>query len=220
MPFPREYTPRHRWVMTLAMWLVLAASLGVAAVISRAPTAAAVDLAGPHDVGEVRLDLPKGWTVRDQGIVFVRKRLVASEPPASASAQSARVVAVTVEADSDRFSTDVVEEAMLQHHVIEPRFYDPQFRMGPTTGLMMGGDRHVGLPRRGEAGGFAVAVAAIPGTSRLVRLEIESPRLGRGDLALLRRMADTIEFRTPVAGVATEASATRPGDAATTAPSK
>lgn len=198
MPFPREYTPRKRWIMTLAMWLVLAGTLGLAAMLSRAPADAALELSDRQAVGEVSISLPRGWELRDQSIVFVRKRTVAVEPD-SGPGGSSRFVAVTVEADSDRFPGDVVSEELMSRGVLDPRFVDPQFRMGPTTGVMLGGDRSLGALRRGDAGGIAVAVARIPGTSRLVRLEIQSGRLGRADVALMRRIADTIEFRPAVA---------------------
>ena len=100
-----------------------------------------------------------------------------------------------MEADSDRFPADVVSDELASRGVMDARFMDPQFPMGPVTGVMVGGDRAQGPLRRGDAGGIAVAVARIPGTSRLLRLEIHSGKLGRADVALLRRIADTIEIR-------------------------
>jgi hypothetical protein len=195
MPFPREYTPRRRWIMTLVMWGVLAGTLGLAAVISRSPASANVALGARHAVGEISVALPNDWAIRDQSIVFVRQRVSASEPQNPSSA--GRVVAVTVESDPGRFPADLVEEELASRGVFEWRHYDDRFPIGSARGVMAGG-MSLNATRRwrgGEASGFAVAIARLPSVARIVRIEMQSPQIGRSDVALMRRIAETVEVR-------------------------
>jgi hypothetical protein len=195
MPFPRDYTPRRRWIMTAVMWLIFAGTLGLAAVISRLPGDANVALStAPVEVGDVSAALPEGWTVEREDIVFVRKRAVAVEPvnQENAARGGGRRVAVTVESAGEEFVSDLIQSELAAKRAVPSR-HDNEFMIGPLRGEMMSGHR-VGFGRKSRSDGVAVAIARIPNTEKIVAIELQSRELKLSDIVLLRRIAANVQI--------------------------
>src|SRR5437588_671233 len=69
MPRPWEYSPTRRIAMQITMWLVFAATLGVAQIVSsHRARIERMDLDEPISVGDVRLRLPRDFEVTLQGV--------------------------------------------------------------------------------------------------------------------------------------------------------
>ncbi len=59
-----DYSPRQRLMLQVAMWLVLGATVGLAAMVTRYRTASSdVDLTEPATIGRFRVRLPANWTI-------------------------------------------------------------------------------------------------------------------------------------------------------------
>ena len=172
--------------MAACMWLILLATLGLAAVVTYWPAlsvaatgAGGVALGKRVTVGDVTVQLPSGWDVTDQSIVLVRSRVSASEPGGS----DGRTLVISVEGGEDRSIEKVVVEELSRRGVGTARYSSDPFRIGPLDGVMLGG---------------ALASAArLPGRDRIVRIDLLSRRLSRADVQLLRRVAATVEIRPP-----------------------
>jgi len=84
MARPTEYTPARRVAMQAALWGVLAASLGLAAIVdARLGSGSAMSLGTEEHRGQIRFKMPTGWAVsykagEDPRIVAVAEEL--SEP--------------------------------------------------------------------------------------------------------------------------------------------
>lgn len=185
--------------MTACMWLILLATLGLAAVVTHWPAlsvaatgAGGVALGERVTVGDVTVQLPAGWDVTDQSIVLVRSRVSASEPGGS----DGRTLIVSVEGGEDRFIDEVVVEELSRRGVGTARYSSNPFRIGPLDGVMLGGAR-AGGPRGRDGGGALASAARLPGRDRIVRIDLLSKRLSRADVQLLRRVAATVEIRPP-----------------------
>jgi hypothetical protein len=145
-------------------------------------------LDNPQQVGDVTVALPKGWTVRNDGILLVRTRLVVKEP-----IDEGRVLAITVEGGGERSLEEILAQELVGFGVLEPRYRDDEFPIGNLDGKMRGGTR----PRMlgGGSGGALCAAARLPYRGRIVRIDLSSPDLSRSDISLLKRIASTVRVR-------------------------
>lgn len=198
MPFPREYTPRRRWIMTAVMWLIFLGTLGMAAAIAYRPALGSfggnVSLGPMREIGDVSVALPAGWEISDDRIMLVRSRLVAEEPTDPRDETPGRHLLVTVEGAGDRFIDELLKADLLRQNVAIESMR--QFEIGQLPGGVMARGMKLGTGGR-ITGVWLSAAARLPGTDRIVRLELLAPRSSRADVLLLRRVAASVEVRPP-----------------------
>ena len=181
-----ESTAARRVAMQALMWLILGATLAVAAVIShRDGGASRVVLGVPTRVGALTVALPQGWKVS------VREgTLTASEP---APAPLRRMIEIQQEAlDQDPLPS--AEELLESRAQTDLRLTELKFAGLHVTGAYMENF----IKEDDDAPQHSVLIGAAVLPSRIGIFMVLKGTPDRSDLGLFQKIADTIKLAGPL----------------------
>ena len=183
MPRPYDYSPARRYAMQITMWLVLAATLGLAYVVStHRARAERLDLDESESIGDVRVRLPRDWRIGEGSDDSV----VAVDPN-----RPRQIVMLEVALPEGKKP----EWALPRHGGVPSRsIRELPFPGLHRTGVMASGrgttiteDGHLEVQQV-----IAAAVELAPGKALVLRIEQSGPRPDKSNEELLKRIAATV----------------------------
>lgn len=176
--------------MTGLLWVLLAASMGLAAVVTRADRTT-VELDIRKSFGEVAVMMPHGWTVTRTGGLLEPATLLAVEPKRNGMG---RRITVRIGLPNTLEIDEVIGRALIEHGVTDVRQPPEPIDVAGRPGLIASGIGGLMMEELGWTSGVGVVCAALP-SGRTLTVTLESLRAGPQEMRLLRQVVAGIQLQ-------------------------